>query len=162
MIRTLLAERFTLRVHTETRQMPVYAITVARPGKLGPDIRPSTDDCDPLPAHAVGKTQDPDARPICRLSYDNQEPGIRRMTSSGPMAQLVDAVQRNVNRPVIDAAGLSGSFEWELRFAMRESIQSSAPSIFAAIRDQLGFTLEPRTGPVEVLVIDSVEMPTPN
>jgi uncharacterized protein (TIGR03435 family) len=163
MLRHLLAERFNLRVHTEMRQMPVYRVTVARAGRLGPNLRPSAHECDPLPAHPVAKTAiDPNARPFCRQTLDYEEPGTRRMTSSGPIAQLVTTVQSHVDRPVIDATELSGNFEWELRFVIKEDILSSAPSVFAAFLDQLGLNLQPETGAVEVLVIDAVEMPTPN
>jgi uncharacterized protein (TIGR03435 family) len=166
MLRRLLAERFNLRVHTEMRQMPVYRITAAREGKLGPTLRPSAHDCEVLPAQPLSKQEfDANPRPFCRQTLDNSlvgEPGTRRLASNGPIAQLVYAIQSHVNRPVINATGLAGNFEWELKFAIREGIQSPAPSIFNAFRDQLGLNLQAETGPVEVLVIDSVEMPTPN
>ena len=161
MLRRLLAERFNLRVHTKIRQGPVYRITVAQAGKLGPSMRISTDECDPLPAYPVMKP-DPDARPLCRETHDNKETNTTKITSKSPIAHLITTVQGRLNRPVIDATELAGSYEWELRFQNNERIPSAAPSIFDAFREQLGLNLKAETGPVEVLVIDSVEQPTPN
>jgi len=107
---------------------------------------------------------DPDARPLCSETLDNKETNTTKKTSKGPIAHLIITVQGSVNprRPIIDATGLAGSYEWELRFQISERIPSQAPSIFDAFRDQLGLNLQLETGGVEVLVIDSVEMPTPN
>ena len=71
-------------------------------------------------------------------------------------------VQSRVNRPVIDATELVGNYEWEFSFAGLAASDSGAPSIFDAFRQQLGLNLKPETGAVEVLVIESVAMPTPN
>jgi uncharacterized protein (TIGR03435 family) len=161
MLRRLLSERFNLRVHTETRQVSVYRITLAQAGKLGPNMRPSAFECDPLPAYPVLKP-DPDARPFCPETLDNKETNTTKKTSKGPIAHLITTIQGRMNRPVIDSTELTGSYEWELRFQSNERIPSPAPSIFNAFREQLGLNLKPETGPVEVLVIDSVEMPTPN
>jgi uncharacterized protein (TIGR03435 family) len=124
-------------------------------------MRPSTYECDPLPAYPVLKP-DPDARPLCPETLDHKETNTEKKTSKGPIAQLITTVQMRLNRPVIDATELAGSYEWELRFQSSERIPSAAPSIFDAFREQLGLNLRPESGPVEVLVIDSVEMPTPN
>ena len=109
MLQRLLAERFNLRVHTEIRQMPVYRITVAQAGRLGPSMRPSTYECDPLPAYPVMKP-DPDARPLCTETLDHKEATTTRKTSKGPIAQLITTVQGGLNRPVIDATALAGSY----------------------------------------------------
>jgi uncharacterized protein (TIGR03435 family) len=124
-------------------------------------MRISTDECDPLPAYPVMKP-DPDARPLCRETHDNKETNTTKITSKSPIAHLITTVQGRLNRPVIDATELAGSYEWELRFQNNERIPSAAPSIFDAFREQLGLNLKAETGPVEVLVIDSVEQPTPN
>jgi len=161
MLQRLLAERFNLRVHTEIRQMPVYRITVAQPGRLGPSMHPTAYECDPLPAMPV-LTPDPDARPLCSQRFDNTEPNTSKQTSKGPIAQLIATVQGGRDRPVIDGTQLTGFYEWELRVRQSDRIPSAAPSIFDAFREQLGLNLQAETGPVEVLVIDSVELPTPN
>jgi uncharacterized protein (TIGR03435 family) len=65
-------------------------------------------------------------------------------------------------RPVVDRTGLSGRFDFTLTWAPEGSTDTDAPSIFTALHEQLGLKLEPTTGPVDVLVIDSVERPTPD
>ncbi len=161
MLRRLLAERFNLRVHTEIRQGPVYSDRGSQAGTLGPSMSPSTYECDPLPAYPVMKP-DPDARPLCRETHDSTETNTTKITSKSPIAHLITTVQGRLNRPVIDATELAGSYEWELRFQNIERIPSAAPSVFVAFRGQLGLNLKAETGPVEVLVIDSVGMPTAN
>jgi uncharacterized protein (TIGR03435 family) len=168
MLRTLLAERFNLKVHTETRQMPIYAAVVAREGKLGSALRPTPHDCVAFAA-AGGKRDDDNApraadnRPLCFVSDSLGGGGALTIRSAAPLAQLLNRVQGFVDRPVSDATGLTGSFEWELTFSMREqTLDGALPSIYTALPEQLGLKLEPGTGPVEVLVIDSVEMPTPD
>jgi uncharacterized protein (TIGR03435 family) len=166
MLKALLAERFRLRTHTETRQLPVYAITVAREGRLGPEIRPSSHDCAAI-VRAGGRPTDANAprdykgRDLCWMNYDfGPTQGIR---FAGPLAYLVSrGAQPNVDRPVVDATGLTGNFEWQITFTRNPTADSDAPSIFTAFQEQLGLKLEPRTGPVDVLVIDSVEAPTPD
>jgi uncharacterized protein (TIGR03435 family) len=165
MLRTLLADRFKLRMHTETRQVPIYAIAVAREGKLGPDIRESRYDCAALIKSGRRPTdpdppQDSKRRDLCWRNYDF---GATMGTSyAGPMSQLVSRVQPYVDRPVVDATGRAGNYEWQLTFTMRQTPDSDAASIFTALQEQLGLKLESRTGPFNVFVIDSVEMPTPD
>jgi uncharacterized protein (TIGR03435 family) len=166
MLRTLLAERFKLRTHTETRDVPIYALTVAREGRLGPEIRPSNYDCPALIAAGARPTdpnppRDGKGRGLCWNNYDfGPTQGVRY---AGRMSALVTrGAQPYVDRPVIDATGLSGNYEWHVSFTMRPTPESEAASIFTAFQEQLGLKLEPRTGPFEVRVIDSVEAPTPN
>jgi uncharacterized protein (TIGR03435 family) len=71
-------------------------------------------------------------------------------------------IQPFLDRPVVDATGLTGSFEWALAFSRNGAFDSLAPSIYTATQEQLGLTLERRTVPVNALVIESVEMPTPD
>ena len=79
------------------------------------------------------------------------------------MSLLSQRMQAYVDRPIVDATGLSGNFEWVLTFALGGSnTRADVPSIFTATQEQFGLKLEPRQGPVEVLVIDSVQLPTPD
>ncbi len=77
-------------------------------------------------------------------------------------------LSRPVGRPVINNTGLTGGFDYDLRWAPEQAVpdgavrESALPSIFTALEEQLGLKLVPSRGPVEVLVIDSVEMPAPN
>jgi uncharacterized protein (TIGR03435 family) len=173
MLRALLAERFKLRVHTEARQMPVYELRTRASGTFGPNFRKSTHDC-PAFIAAGGTRQDADNprdtnnRLLCWQEL--QSAAVASVNYAGPIAELVRGIQASLDRPVIDGTGLTGNYEWYLRFDRELRLDaapatrpgSAPPSIFTAISEQLGLTLEPTRGPVDVWVIDSVEMPTPD
>src|SRR6266850_5038973 len=165
MMRALLEDRFKLRVHREMRQMPVYALTVAREGRLGPNLVPSKFDCEAYLAQrrAGGAAQEPvdaSGRSWCLYPIDGSRPGVELMRTAGTVKRLMQRVQPYVDRPVIDATGLSGNVEWILTFAWGPNAPADVPEIFTALQDQLGLKLQARQAPVEVLVVDSVELPT--
>jgi uncharacterized protein (TIGR03435 family) len=176
MLRTLLAERFRLRAHTETRPLRVLALTVAQPGRLGPELRPSTHDCDALRAErAKGSTMpmpmDAKNRPLCTVevlrTHDATASGARAMIAqvdrgAGPLVRLLPALQGFADRPLRDATGLTGNFEWQITRAFHGPGPSDYPSLPTALEEQLGLKLEPRTAAVDVLVIDALELPTPD
>ena len=179
MVRTLLVERFKLAVHNETRDLPVYALVMARAdGRLGPQLRASQVDCAALMAAARGRGGPPPApprtgeRPPCGMFG-----GFGRMAAGGvPVAQLATNLSQRVNRVVLDRTGLTGLYEFELEFTPDQlpqgppppgapplpPIDPNGPSIFTALQEQLGLKLDAQRGPVEVLVIDHVEQPTEN
>ena len=164
MMRALLEDRFKLRLHRETRQMPAYALTVARAGRLGPNLVPSKFDCQAwlTQRRAGGVAQEPvDTRgdSWCLYPIDLRTP---RERFAGPVRVLMQRIQPYVDRPIIDATGLSGNFEWMLSVASGANPGADLPGIFTALQDQLGLKLETRQGPVEVLVVDSVQLPTPD
>jgi len=179
MVRTLLADRFQLRTHTERREMPVYALQIARKdGRLGPQMRPLTVDCDAVrAARASGEKPPGDTAPVCTTGMSIRRTGISELDSSGmTMAALIDNLSRAAGRPVLNRTGLTGSFAVTLRFATDASSVSplggppqgvplepvDAPSLTAAVQEQLGLRLESRREPVEVLVVDSASAPTEN
>lgn len=84
------------------------------------------------------------------------------MRFAGPVSELTQRMQPYVDRPVVNETGLAGNFTWHLTFGFGPNASADAPHIVTAIQEQLGLRLEPRQAPVEVLVIDSVEMPTPD
>ena len=166
MLQRLLADRFKLRAHREKRTLPVYALTVAREGSLGPELRPSLQNCvewgaarkkDPQ----VAEPRDRRGTPLC--AGPQPSPTVRLLRNAGPAADIARQIQGFVDRPLVDATGLTGNVEWTLTFAMNP-LDPDTPSIFAAVEDQLGLKLEPRMSPneIEVLVVDSVELPTSN
>jgi len=166
MLRSLLAERFSLRIHSETRQVPVYALSVVRAGKVGPDIRRATGDCETFrkaraEGHQLEEPRDIYGDPACMQGYDfNSKQGVLKMRDAGRVAALVLKLQGFVDRPVVDSTGLDGNFDWVISFSMNNSPDAEGPSIFQAVQDGLGLKLESRTAPFEILVIDSVKMPT--
>ncbi|MGE3403034.1 MAG: M56 family metallopeptidase [Vicinamibacterales bacterium] len=160
MIRTLLADRFKLVMHNEQREFPIYRLVMARAERqLGPGIRPGT--CVPRPP---GVTPSPgDRQYFCGT---NAGPGSMFVVG-GTMRLLAQQLGRyaGVGRPVIDATGLTEQFQWELKWTPDSaggSLPADGVSIFTALQEQLGVKLEPATGPIDVLVIDSVEQPEEN
>jgi uncharacterized protein (TIGR03435 family) len=159
MLQTLLRERFHLRVHTEQRPMPVFALTVSKPGKL----TQSKADCMAQIAKGVPSSELPD---VCGLGTEPGEP--RRLRGgSVTMAQLAQLLGTfpSVGRNVMDKTGLKGMWDFDVAFmpADRDGVESPiAPPIITAIQEQLGLKLESDRAPVEVLVVDQVEMPSEN
>jgi uncharacterized protein (TIGR03435 family) len=170
MLRTLLADRFKLAVHTESRDEPVFALVFARSDRrLGPNLRPAATDCAALRA-AAASSGAPDP---CGLRTFTSALMTGRMSVRGMgLDQILGLLSRDAGRKIVDKTGLSGAFDCELtwtpqvflqrtfdreRFA---SIDPDGPSIFTAVQEQLGLKLESTKGPVEVLVIDHAEHPT--
>lgn len=163
MMRALLADRFNLRVHRETREMPIYTLVLARhDGRLGPNMKPAGTDCSTI-GSATPLPPSPDS-PCAGLMGVGPAGGT--IVSIGqPLRRLTSALSMAVSRTVIDRTGLEGPFDVRLRWSADVSVgpaQGDTPSIFTALQEQLGLRLESTRGPVEVLVIDSVERPTPD
>jgi uncharacterized protein (TIGR03435 family) len=166
LLQQLLADRFKLRVHRETRPTPVYVLTAAREGQFGPELRPADQDC---ASYIAARRIDPQAAephdrhgtPLCIGQLPPRLPGVTFMRNAGSVANLVRQIQAFVDRFVVDETGLTGNVEWTLSFALNP-LDGDHPSIFTAIQEQLGLTLTARTMPREVLVVDSVDWPTPN
>jgi uncharacterized protein (TIGR03435 family) len=175
MLRTLLAERFKLAVHNDTRELPVFALVVARSdGNLGPQLRHSDADCVAAaagpPSGVAPSPPDPSQPPQC----GSGRLGSGRFTAR---AQRIEALSlllsTRVSRSVIDRTGLTGFFDFDLEWTAAagepgvppttgpaNDRPDDGPSIFTALQEQLGLKLDPQRGPVEVLVIDHVEQPT--
>ena len=160
MLQRLLADRFKLRVHRETREMPVYALVKARAdGRLGERLKPSNVDCASVRAGGIPPAAKPDQPAPCMMTF-----GSGRLVSYGmTMTQLAEmGLARSVLRPVIDRTELRGTYTWTLEWAPDDSRDANTdlPSLMTALVEQLGLKLEPTRGSVEVLVIDHVEPPT--
>ena len=168
-LRSLLEERFKLRVHRETRDMDIYALVMAKPGGApGPGLKPTTQDCAAAAAAARRGGPPPTGKPgepFCGI-----QGGPGRLKFGGlPASALAQAFSGPAGRMVIERTGLTGGWDFELSYAVEGGgrggadappVDPNAPSLFTAIQEQLGLRLEPTKGPVEVLVIDSVEKPT--
>ena len=183
MIRTLLADRFKLVVHNETKEQTVYALVLARSdGKLGPDLKKSEVDCAALMANARARGSAPPAlqpgeRPPCSIRIG---PG-NLSASGGSLAQFAQSLGMFVGRVVVDKTGLTGVYDIDLTWTPDQMPQRAAgtpgdqpirvngvdidpngPSIFTAVQEQLGLKLDSQKGPVEMLVIDRAEKPVEN
>jgi uncharacterized protein (TIGR03435 family) len=163
MVQSLLRERFMLRTHTEQREMPTYALSVARAdGRLGPGLRAASD---PTCSKEVRPPQGvPDGAMTARGCST-----ISKLTTTF-LALLMRA-------PVVDKTGLAGPYEWSFYhsregllgiaqpaepFVDRPVADPGLPSLTSALRDQLGLRMDATRAPVRVLVIDSIQQPTEN
>jgi uncharacterized protein (TIGR03435 family) len=178
-VKSLLVDRFKLVTHMEKREQSMFALVVARrDGRLGEKLTPSTVDCTPVAGGARGRGQPampaPGERPRCGFMIG---PG-RLMVGGQTLAAFATTLSRFVGGIVVDKTDLAGTYDIELSYAPDPGINpfgrdlppqaggpppaapSDAPSIFAAVQEQLGLKLEPTKGPVDVLVVDSAEKPT--
>jgi uncharacterized protein (TIGR03435 family) len=174
MLQSLLAERFQLQVRRETRELPVYNLTVAKSGsKLQPSKDGSCAILDPL-APLPPRTL-PCGRALESLEAQGAQMVAGIHGGRVPMTEFIRALSRSLGRPVVDKTGFTDAFDLQLVFTPDEATAgiphgspgdapnpSGAPSIFAAIQEQLGLKLEAAKGPVETIVIDRVERPTGN
>jgi uncharacterized protein (TIGR03435 family) len=150
MLQALLAERFKLKIHRETREATVYALVST---KTGPKFQ------------AVGT--DPSAKrgfPSVRLSRCS----VRITPAKTTMKEFADWLSVTLAAPVSDETGLDGSYSFSLDYEIPNSRPEDdpaaiqAPSIFTAVQEQLGLKLESRKRTMEVVVIDHIERPTEN
>jgi uncharacterized protein (TIGR03435 family) len=168
MLRALLADRFKLRVRKEMRPIPVYALRVAREGRLGSGLQPSARDCVEFRRERFDNTaaQEPrgaDGMPLCSTPPFPQN-GVMILRNAGPMTRLVDDLQGRMDRPIVDETGLSGTFGWILTWDVRspDGVDPGPATVFSALQGQLGLKLDAVTAPREVLVVESIEMPSEN
>ena len=174
-LRLLLTERFKLTVHRETRDLDIYALTMARADRrLGPALKPSTQDC---AAWAARGAPPPAAQPgganlpvMCGMRGQQG----RVLFGGSPLSMFATALGGPVGRVVVDRTGLTGAWDFELTFSgdPQRGLPSpgiepppddpNAPSLFTALQEQLGLKLEATTGPVEVVVVDRIERPLPD
>ena len=164
MARNLLAERFKLTLRTETHETSGYALVLARPGTR-PTLRASALDCESVRAAKVrGDTVAPTSDSACVISV-GQNGLVWRLAAGGiELTRLAELLSPRAGAPVVDATGLKGQFDIMLEFSTDPSAApgSDPVSIFTALGEQLGLRLERRRVPMEVLVIDRVEPPTPD
>jgi bla regulator protein blaR1 len=185
MIRSLLQERFKLKTHMETRELPVYELVLARPdGSLGPQLRQATIDCDALMeavrAGAPPPARQPNEPPPCGAMRGP----ARVLAGSFSRSQLANMLTfiiadangpagRDAARLVIDKTGLSGRFAFTLAWTPEQipetppppgipPIDPNGPPLVTALQEQLGLKLQSARSLMEVVVIDSVERPTPD
>jgi uncharacterized protein (TIGR03435 family) len=156
MFREILVERFGLKVHHETRTLPVYALVVAKGGPKMTASKPQPNDPDGMPGNPG----------VLNTS-------LGRETGRGALIEfLAEDLSDALGRKVVDKTGLTGRYDFTLTWApdddaaaMGSSASSGAPqgpSLFTAVQEQLGLKLEPVKAPVDVVVIDHLEKPSEN
>jgi uncharacterized protein (TIGR03435 family) len=149
MMQNLLAERFKLQIHQERKERAVYALVVAKVG-----------------VKAVSAPGDSQAK----TNWSRDHISAQHMSMTG----FAERLSRVADRPVVDATGLQGAFNFELKWTPETTqakpadnagtlLTDAQPGFFTAIEEQLGLKLEPRKAPVEILVVDHAEkVPTEN
>ena len=173
MIQALLADRFKLQVSHTTKELPVYALVVAKNGPKLPQAKPG----DTYPNGIKG----PDG--VAHAGMFMMRRGGGELTGQGvPLANLVMMLSQQLGRTVLDQTGLKGNYDIHLKWTPDESQaamfsgpagpkppadtpappETSGPSIFTALQEQLGLKLDSTKGPVEIIVIDHVEQPSEN
>jgi len=173
MLRSLLEERFKLIAHREAREMAIFELVVARKdGRLGSGLQKSSVDCDAL--LAGGRAVPPPPRqptepPPCRLMG-----GPARTIAAGvTMQQLAAHLSNHLGRFVVDKTGLTERFDFNMGWTPDRlptsapppgipPVDPNGPPLVTALQEQLGLKVEAAQGPVDVLVIDSVEHPNPD
>ncbi len=143
MLQALLADRFKLTIHRDTKELPVYALVIA---KGGPKFKPADS--------STGVTSDSN-----RTRW--------HVTAKVTMPRFAEFLTDEAGRPVVDKTGLTGTYDLTLDWAVDNSAiasdSASGPSLFTALQEQLGLKLDPAKGPVETIVVDHAEKtPTDN
>ena len=196
MLRHLLAERFKLLVSISTRELPAYELVRARAdGTLGSKLKPTTDDCEAIRAERLAKAKaagdamfafrmaEPGEPLVCNMRIDVklvEGAMVRTHTVGGERIDyLLSLIRGATTRPVIDRTGLTGLFDFELRYSPAESAdfvsriaalggaRSGEPTLANAAPielavQELGLKLQPTRAPVQVLTIERVERPLPD
>ncbi len=177
MLQALLADRFQLAFRRETKELPIYALVIARKdGKLGPKLIEAKEGGCVMPDPTKPpRPPEPGKRPP--LGCGGMMMGINRLNAvSIPLANLAQILSRTLGRTVTDKTGLTGKFDITLEWTPDESqalqlppdapkpppSDASGPSLFAALPEQLGLKLESQKGPVEIFVIERAEKPSEN
>ena len=167
LLRNLLAERFKLGVHTEARDVRVYALTVVKRGRLGTRITATKEDCASLLANGPPAAPENGKVPPCA---SETRAGRQFIGHGVTMPQFAHMLSFQTHATVVDDTGLGGAFDIELDWvpdvetspASGGAATADGVSIFTAVQEQLGLKLERRRGPVSVLVIDHAEAPAPD
>jgi bla regulator protein blaR1 len=181
MMQSLLADRFKLALHFETRDVPVLALTLVKSGKMGPKLRPHSEGppCDasaPSPEHGASAGANDVFPPRCDLYMLESKPnhmnqaGSRNTTMNLLAASLPSLAA--LGRPVVDQTGLTGRFDFAIEWTPESNspqlpnadgqTDSQGPTFLEAVREQLGLKLEATRAPIRTLIIDRVERPSEN
>jgi uncharacterized protein (TIGR03435 family) len=179
MMQSLLAERFNLKVHWETQEVPVLALVREKSARAGSQIEPhpASDDCAatkfPESKNAAAPTLAALPIPCGMIAHlPASAPGAHRFGGRDvTLAMLATSLPTQTGlatlpRPVIDRTGLPGGYDFSLEWTPEDTSEvnnhETGGSFNDALKEQLGLKLESQNGPVEVMVIDHVEPPTPN
>jgi uncharacterized protein (TIGR03435 family) len=176
MVRQLLADRFQLRTRVERREMRRYILRRARAdGRLGPGLQRADTNCaEVLAARFGAPAPRGSSEPVCAWRVGIAAPLAQMIVDGAPMPGFAGLLERLLGRKVVDGTGLEGFYNVRLEFSSDQLPMAAPPaldsaatprdglSIFTALQDQLGLRLDSEQGPVDVVVIESAELPSPN
>ena len=175
MVQRLLADRFGVRVHRETREMDTYGlVTARRDGRLGEKMRATERDCGPIIDAGNVRPRDGDGPPPCAWFVALMN-GFARLRLTGiRVSRFASVLEPMAARKIVDRTRLDGTYDIEFDFLPEGGLlglpipnatalqQGDIPPLATAIQDQLGLKLESERAPVDVVLIDDVQAPTPN
>jgi len=174
MVQTLLEDRLQFKFHRETKELPIYALVVAKAGKL----HPAEGECPPRP-EGPPPLPEPGKLPTAFCGGFFAFPG-HLSGQKVPITQLLNLLSSFTGRNVIDKTNLTGKYDIDLQYTPEQgqfpalpggappgmpplpSIDPNGPTLFTALQEQLGLKLESQKAPVEMIVIDSIERPSEN
>jgi uncharacterized protein (TIGR03435 family) len=192
MLKALLVERFALRARTKVRQLPHYVLTLARSdGTLGTSLKPTSAAClaeleerrrnpgqrsPPMPLPPAGTIEEMREfalRPRCGVTFTGSSGGSSAISMGGmPLTTLISRISSELNAPVVDKTGRTGLYDMVLKYEPVRPLTGLAaspagrdfpsPPLKSAVPQQLGLRLEEGKGLVDVVIIESVEQPSPN
>jgi bla regulator protein blaR1 len=183
MVQSLLASRFKLAIRMEAQQKPIFALVLDKPGKTGPHLQPYPDGtpCDASTPTGSNSTTGPlqtvgGLYPVICGGYAGMPPsapGLLHVGARNVTIQIIadqfPGLANDIDRPVYDHTGLTGTYDFSLEFQLPQLPGANAPagdvagpSFLEALKDQLGLRLDSQTGPVNLYVIDHIEEPSPN
>jgi uncharacterized protein (TIGR03435 family) len=164
MMRTLLADRFQLKVRPEQRELPVYALVARADRRLGAGLRPRPDlDCEKVTRPRLSEFKEPDLKEtasLCGLLKGGR--GVLNFRGVPIASLLRPSVLGGLDRIVVDETTLQGLFDIDLTWAVDSNAAVDVPSIFTAVQEQLGLKLNPTTARIDVLAIEGAQRPSPD
>jgi len=177
MVQSLLADRFKLAIHFEPKVTPVQIVTLAKPGKMGPRLRLHADGprCDVVKPRSPGAPGTFDMFPCQVYLAINNADGTILAGARNTTVELMAAFFTNVGhmRPIVDRTGINAAIDFSIAYTperrstaqtagAENEAQSPGTTFEEAVKEQLGLKLKPATAPLEVPVVDHVEMPSEN
>jgi uncharacterized protein (TIGR03435 family) len=181
MMQALLTARFKLAIRAETRESPIFALVLDKPGKVGPQLRPYPDGTPcggtaPTTTGLTGRTNSVDGIfPVACGGYSDMTantPGHIRVGARNVTIQIIadqfPGLLNTIDRPVYDRTGLTGTYDFSIEFVSDRQIggtnpaDDAGPTFLEALKEQLGLKLNAQTGPSDVYVIDHIEEPSAN
>jgi len=168
MLQSLLTDRFNLKVHIETKELPAFALVIAKSGaKFHPSLA--------VPSAIPGKPPEPHTSFTVRASGSSKEVEVTNHTLQSTLVMILGLQPETEGRPVLDETDMTGTYDFNLKWTTESLVAGAKPgdnsttdpsseglSLFTALEDQLGLKLESEKAHVEVLVVDHVEPPSAN